>query len=92
MIVSRCPPIHTTTRLSGVTAFSVSPFPSLPVSCPASGDAGSWFHQSNVEIKIDRVYTVSRASLFLPFSVEDAARSEAEVEASQVRVNIGHAT
>ncbi|CAN0381171.1 unnamed protein product [Pylaiella littoralis] len=39
--------------------------------------------QSNVEIQIDRVYTVSRASLFLPFSVEDAARSEAEVEASQ---------
>lgn len=48
---------------------------------------GQWslLHQSNVEIQIDRVYTVSRASLFLPFSVEDAARSEAEVEASQVR-------
>jgi len=41
--------------------------------------------QNNVEIKIGRVYAVSRASLFLPFSVEDAARSEAEVEASQVR-------
>lgn len=40
--------------------------------------------QNNVEIKIDRVYAVSRASLFLPFSVEDAARSEEEVEASQV--------
>ncbi|CAM9909829.1 unnamed protein product [Scytosiphon promiscuus] len=39
--------------------------------------------QSKVEIKIERVYAVSRASLFLPFSVEDAARSEAEVEASQ---------
>ncbi|CAM9440522.1 unnamed protein product [Ectocarpus sp. 4 AP-2014] len=39
--------------------------------------------QNNVEIKIDRVYAVSRASLFLPFSVEDAARSEEEVEASQ---------
>lgn len=40
--------------------------------------------QNNVEIKIERVYAVSRASLFLPFSVEDAARSDAEVEASQV--------
>lgn len=41
--------------------------------------------QSNVEIQIERVYAVSRATVFLPFSVEDAARSEAEVEASQVR-------
>ena len=40
--------------------------------------------QSDVEIKIERVYTVSRANVILPFSVEDAARSEAEVEASQV--------
>lgn len=40
--------------------------------------------QNTVEINIGRVYVVSRASLFLPFSVEDAARSEAEVEASQV--------
>lgn len=42
-------------------------------------------HQSNVEIQMKRVYAVSRATVFLPFSVEDAARSEAEVEASQVR-------
>eukprot|EP00904_Undaria_pinnatifida_P002120 jgi/Undpi1/11909/HiC_scaffold_4.g01608.m1 len=39
--------------------------------------------QNKVEIKIERVYVVSRASVFLPFSVEDAARSDAEVEASQ---------
>eukprot|EP00903_Cladosiphon_okamuranus_P012906 g12050.t1 len=39
--------------------------------------------QSNVEIQIKRVHAVSRATVFLPFSVEDAARSEAEVEASQ---------
>lgn len=44
--------------------------------------------QNNVEIKIDRVYAVSRASLFLPFSVEDAARSEEEVEASQVWLGV----
>lgn len=43
-----------------------------------------WVGQSNVEIQIKRVYAVSRATVFLPFSVEDAARSEAEVEASQV--------
>lgn len=41
--------------------------------------------QSNVEIQMKRVYAVSRATVFLPFTVEDAARSEAEVEASQVR-------
>lgn len=40
--------------------------------------------QSDVEIQMKRVYAVSRAAVFLPFSVEDAARSEAEVEASQV--------
>lgn len=44
-----------------------------------------WVVQSTVEIQIKRVYAVSRAAVFLPFSVEDAARSEAEVEASQVR-------
>lgn len=91
-------PTHTATpppeQLSGVTVLAVcvtiEPFPYHARS--GAMVVGSWFlilgcwlPQSNVEIKIDRVYTVSRASLFLPFNVEDAARSEAEVEASQVR-------
>ena len=37
----------------------------------------------NVEIQIDRVYGVSKANPILPFLVEDAARSEAEIESSQ---------
>lgn len=41
-------------------------------------------NQSEVEIQIGRVHAVSRASVLLPFSVEDASRSDAEVEASQV--------
>jgi len=36
-----------------------------------------------VELSIERIHTVSRAQAQLPFLVEDAARSEAEVEASQ---------
>lgn len=40
--------------------------------------------QKTVEIQLERVHAVSRADVFLPFSVEDAARSEEEVEASQV--------
>lgn len=37
----------------------------------------------NVEISIERIYAVSKADAALPFLVEDASRSEAEVEASQ---------
>jgi len=37
----------------------------------------------NRELSIQRIHTVSRADAQLPFLVEDAARSEAEVEASQ---------
>lgn len=37
----------------------------------------------NVELNIERIHTVSKARATLPFLVEDAARSEAEVEASQ---------
>lgn len=36
-----------------------------------------------VELSIKRIHSVSKASAELPFSVEDAARSEEEVEASQ---------
>ena len=36
-----------------------------------------------LELAIRRIYAVSRADPILPFLVEDAARSEAEVEASQ---------
>ncbi|CAM9750858.1 unnamed protein product [Ascophyllum nodosum] len=39
--------------------------------------------QGAVEIQIERVHAVSRAAVLLPFSIEDAARSEEEVEASQ---------
>ena len=40
--------------------------------------------QSNVEISIKKVYTVSRAPTALPFLLEDAARPQAEIDASQV--------
>jgi aspartyl-tRNA synthetase len=38
---------------------------------------------SHLELRMERVYTVSRAAAVLPFLVEDAAHSEQEVEASQ---------
>ena len=37
----------------------------------------------NVEIKIQRIHSVAKAASILPFLVEDAARSETEVDASQ---------
>jgi aspartyl/asparaginyl-tRNA synthetase len=37
----------------------------------------------NVEIQINRIHSVAKANAILPFLVEDAARSEAEVDASQ---------
>lgn len=37
----------------------------------------------NVELKIHRIHTVSKATPILPFLVEDAARSEQEVEESR---------
>lgn len=37
----------------------------------------------NVEVQIERIHAVTKADAILPFLVEDAARSEAEVEASQ---------
>lgn len=37
----------------------------------------------DVELTLQRIHTVSKAAAVLPFLVEDAARSEAEVEASQ---------
>ncbi len=37
----------------------------------------------NVELNIERIHTVTKAQAQLPFLVEDAARSEEEVEASQ---------
>lgn len=37
----------------------------------------------NVELSISRIHAVSKADAVLPFSVEDAARSEHEVEESQ---------
>jgi len=37
----------------------------------------------NVELSIQRIHSVSKAAAQLPFLVEDAARSEEEVEASQ---------
>eukprot|EP00527_Entomoneis_sp_CCMP2396_P008064 CAMPEP_0198155200 /NCGR_PEP_ID=MMETSP1443-20131203/69010_1 /TAXON_ID=186043 /ORGANISM="Entomoneis sp., Strain CCMP2396" /LENGTH=600 /DNA_ID=CAMNT_0043821941 /DNA_START=130 /DNA_END=1932 /DNA_ORIENTATION=+ len=36
-----------------------------------------------LELKLERIYTVSKAAAVLPFLVEDAARSEKEVEESQ---------
>lgn len=41
--------------------------------------------KGTVEIQLERVYAVSRASSMIPFNVDDASRSEEEVEASQVR-------
>ena len=38
--------------------------------------------QKNVEIKIQKIFTVSRAPSTLPFLIEDAARSESEIEAT----------
>ncbi|KAL3922705.1 MAG: hypothetical protein SGILL_002061 [Bacillariaceae sp.] len=37
----------------------------------------------NLEVKIERIHSVTKANAILPFLVEDAARSEAEVDASQ---------
>ncbi|MGK3744694.1 MAG: nondiscriminating aspartyl-tRNA synthetase [Bacillariaceae sp.] len=37
----------------------------------------------NVEVKIQRIHSVTKAASILPFLVEDASRSEAEVDASQ---------
>lgn len=37
----------------------------------------------NMEVSMERIYAVSKAAAILPFLVEDAARSEEEVEASQ---------
>lgn len=39
--------------------------------------------QGNVEIHIRKIFTVSRAPATLPFLLEDAARSEQDIEASQ---------
>ena len=39
--------------------------------------------QSNVELQLERCYCVSRAANVLPFLLEDAARPEEEVDASQ---------
>ena len=38
---------------------------------------------SDVELQINRIHSVAKADAMLPFLVEDAARSEEEVEASQ---------
>lgn len=37
----------------------------------------------NIEIKLQRIHSITRARSILPFLVEDASRSEAEVDASQ---------
>lgn len=37
----------------------------------------------NLELNIERIHTVSKAAAMLPFLVEDAARSEKEIEESQ---------
>lgn len=39
--------------------------------------------QNNVEIQIKKIFTVSRAPVSLPFLLEDASRSQAEIDASQ---------
>ena len=39
--------------------------------------------QNNVEIQIQKLFTVSRAPVLLPFLLEDASRSQAEIDASQ---------
>eukprot|EP01031_Cornospumella_fuschlensis_P040697 gene40697-49623_t len=38
--------------------------------------------QNNVEVQIDKMFTVSTAPATLPFLLEDAARSQAEIDAS----------
>lgn len=48
----------------------------------ASADVKSC-SQSNVEIQIKKLFTVSRAPVQLPFLLEDASRSQAEIDASQ---------
>mmetsp|Transcript_4141 Transcript_4141/g.10231 ORF Transcript_4141/g.10231 Transcript_4141/m.10231 type:complete len:649 (-) Transcript_4141:1677-3623(-) len=47
-----------------------------------SADVKSCSVQS-LEVKIERIHSVAKAAPVLPFLVEDAARSEAEVDASQ---------
>jgi aspartyl-tRNA synthetase len=39
--------------------------------------------QSNVEIQISKMFVVSRAPTTLPFLLEDAARSQSDIDASQ---------
>lgn len=39
--------------------------------------------QKNVELQIQKIFAVSRAPVTLPFLLDDAARSEQEIEASQ---------
>lgn len=39
--------------------------------------------QNNIEIQMKKLYVVSRAPAVLPFLLEDAARSDAQIEASQ---------
>lgn len=48
----------------------------------ASADVKSC-SQNNVEIQIQKLFTVSRAPVLLPFLLEDASRSQAEIDASQ---------
>ena len=48
----------------------------------ASADVKSC-SQNNVEIQIKKLFTVSRAPVQLPFLLEDASRSQAEIDASQ---------
>lgn len=38
--------------------------------------------QNNVELQIRKIYTVSRAPVVLPFLLEDASRSQAEIDAT----------
>lgn len=38
--------------------------------------------QNNVEVQVDKIYTVSTAPATLPFLLEDAARSQANIDAS----------
>jgi hypothetical protein len=39
--------------------------------------------QNTVEIKIEKIFTVSRTPAVLPFLLDDAARSQADIDASQ---------
>lgn len=48
----------------------------------ASADVKSC-SQSTVELQIMKIFTVSRAPVTLPFLLEDASRSEKDIEASQ---------